>query len=159
MTQLTLPGKLRSLNPDIEGLWLTVREWPGQRCDVFKIESILWWIIYLLYVLCFEMTLLCNTHQLIGRDIWNKVLPFGAPSSLLKPILNSIQRANFCIWCNIYLCKWAYPVRGVLTKKNCCSFGFCANDGWGKGPAQIFCHPFISAFLVNKRSLFPPKCQ
>ena len=29
----------------------------------------------------------------------------------------------------------------------------------GGGPAQIFCHLFISAFLVNKRSLFPPKCQ
>ena len=27
------------------------------------------------------------------------------------------------------------------------------------GLAQIFCHLFISAFLVNKRSLFPPKCQ
>ena len=29
----------------------------------------------------------------------------------------------------------------------------------GGGPAQIFCHTFINAFLVNKRSLFPPKCQ
>ena len=29
----------------------------------------------------------------------------------------------------------------------------------GGGPAQIFCPFFISAFLVNKRSLFPPKCQ
>ena len=32
------------------------------------------------------------------------------------------------------------------------------NEG-GEGPARIFCHLFISAFLVNKRSLFPPKCQ
>ena len=29
----------------------------------------------------------------------------------------------------------------------------------GEGPAQIFRHLFISAFLVNKRSIFPPKCQ
>ena len=29
----------------------------------------------------------------------------------------------------------------------------------GGGPVQIFCHFFISAFLVNKRSLFPPKRQ
>ena len=29
----------------------------------------------------------------------------------------------------------------------------------GGGPAQIFYHLFITAFLVNKRSLFPPKCQ
>ena len=27
----------------------------------------------------------------------------------------------------------------------------------GEGPARIFCHLFISAFLVNKSSLFPPK--
>ena len=40
-----------------------------------------------------------------------------------------------------------------------CSFAFCPNEG-GEGPARIFCLvPFISAFLVNKRSLFPPKCQ
>ena len=33
---------------------------------------------------------------------------------------------------------------------------------WMRGggcPAQIYCHLFISAFLVNRRSLFPPKCQ
>ena len=28
-----------------------------------------------------------------------------------------------------------------------------------KGPAQNFCHLFIIAFLVNKRSIFPPKWQ
>ena len=28
----------------------------------------------------------------------------------------------------------------------------------GGGPAQICCHLFIRAFLVNKRSIFPPKC-
>ena len=30
---------------------------------------------------------------------------------------------------------------------------------WGGGAAQIFWHLFISAFLVNTRSLFLPKCQ
>ena len=29
----------------------------------------------------------------------------------------------------------------------------------GEGPIQIFWHLFISAFFVNKRRLFPPKCQ
>ena len=29
----------------------------------------------------------------------------------------------------------------------------------GGGAAQIFWHLFISAFLVDKRSLFPPNCQ
>ena len=43
----------------------------------------------------------------------------------------------------------------VSRKKSCCSYGFCSHEG-GEGPAQIFCHLFISAFLVNKSSLFPP---
>ena len=50
-------------------------------------------------------------------------------------------------------------LREDIPKKCCCSFGFCPNEGQGEGPAQIFCHLFISVFLVNKRSLFPPKCQ
>ena len=29
----------------------------------------------------------------------------------------------------------------------------------GEGLANFFCHLFISVFLVDKRSLFPPKCQ
>ena len=29
----------------------------------------------------------------------------------------------------------------------------------GEGPAQFFCHLFISAFLVNKRIVFPKECQ
>ena len=33
---------------------------------------------------------------------------------------------------------------------------FVQMRGGGEGPAQIFCHIFISAFLANKRS---PKCQ
>ena len=48
--------------------------------------------------------------------------------------------------------KGRYP-----EKKNCCSFGFCPNEGGGG--AQICWHLFISAFLVNKRGLFLPKCQ
>ena len=39
-----------------------------------------------------------------------------------------------------------------------CSSGFFPNEGGG-GCCPIFWHIFISAFLVNKRSLFPPKCQ
>ena len=52
------------------------------------------------------------------------------------------------LWCH---------VREKVTKKGCCSFGCYPNEGGG--PAQIFYHLFISAFLVNKSSLFPPKWQ
>ena len=44
-------------------------------------------------------------------------------------------------------------------KKTAVLLDFVQMNGEGEGPAQIFCHLFISAFLVNNRSLFPPKCQ
>ena len=50
-------------------------------------------------------------------------------------------------------------IKGWLHDKSCSSFGFFPNEGRGEGPAQIFCHLFMNAFWVNKRSLFPPKCQ
>ena len=44
MTQLTITDKLRNLNHDTEGQWLTIREWLGQysqflRCFFFKFLS------------------------------------------------------------------------------------------------------------------------
>ena len=48
--------------------------------------------------------------------------------------------------------------KGSFHEKNCCSLGFCQNGG-GMRPAQICSHIFIRVFLVNKRSLFSPKCQ
>ena len=42
----------------------------------------------------------------------------------------------------------AKSIREGLTRKTCCSFGFCPNE-WGVGPAHIFCHIFRSVFLVN----------
>jgi len=48
--------------------------------------------------------------------------------------------------------------RDGFPRKKRCSFGFCQNEV-GEGFAQIFCHLFISAFLVNKRSLFPPNLE
>ena len=54
--------------------------------------------------------------------------------------------------------QWTYSLREGFTKKSCCFFGFCPNEGGG-GPCPIFFHLFTNAFLVNKRSLFPPKCQ
>ena len=50
-------------------------------------------------------------------------------------------------------------VRGSFMRKNCCSFGFFPNEGKGGGPGQIFWYIFISEFLLNKMSQFPPKCQ
>ena len=49
-------------------------------------------------------------------------------------------------------------IRNVLLRKNSCSFGFCSNEG-GEGPCPIFFAPFHKYILVNRRSLFPPKCQ
>ena len=50
-------------------------------------------------------------------------------------------------------------VKESFTKKSCFSFGFFPNEGRRGGALPNFCHLFISAFLVNKRSLFPPKFQ
>ena len=47
-------------------------------------------------------------------------------------------------------------VRDGFTRKNRCSFGFCPMEG---GLCPNFLAPFISTFLVNKKSLLPPKCQ
>ena len=52
-----------------------------------------------------------------------------------------------------------YPYEGRHPEKCCCSFGFCPNEAGEEGSVQIFCHLFKSAFLVNKMSLLPPKCQ
>ena len=45
-------------------------------------------------------------------------------------------------------------------EKKTFSFGHCPNDGGGGLPLPEFFGPlFRSAFLVNKKSLFPQKCQ
>ena len=46
---------------------------------------------------------------------------------------------------------------GTVSRQKTAVFEFCPNEGGGA--AQFFWHLFISALLVNKRSLFPPKCQ
>ena len=46
--------------------------------------------------------------------------------------------------------KYGTEGEGLLRKK-CCSFGFCPNEG---GAAYIFWNLFLSAYLVNERSLF-----
>ena len=53
----------------------------------------------------------------------------------------------------IYDLKRSLDLREGFTKKVAVLFNFVQMKG-GEGPAQIFCHFFISAFLVNKRSLF-----
>ena len=47
-------------------------------------------------------------------------------------------------------------IREGFTKKVARLLDFVQMRG-REGPAQNFCHLFISAFLVNKRSIFPPK--
>ena len=61
-----------------------------------------------------------------------------------------LKEGPFDIW---LVCK-----RESFPKKRWCSFGFCPNEGGG-GTCPFFWHLFISAFYVNKRSLFLPKCQ
>ena len=51
-------------------------------------------------------------------------------------------------------------LREDLNLKKTFSFGHCPNDGGGGLPMPKFFGPlFRSAFLVNKKSLFPQKCQ
>ena len=50
-------------------------------------------------------------------------------------------------------------LREGFPKKVAVLLDFVEMRGRGEGPAQIFCHLFISAFLVNERSLFPQKCR
>ena len=51
-------------------------------------------------------------------------------------------------------------VREGVNGKKTFSFGHCPNDGGGGLPMPEFFGPlFRSAFLVNKKSLFPQKCQ
>ena len=46
----------------------------------------------------------------------------------------------------------------VSRKKDAVLLDFVQMRG-GEGPAQTVCHLFLSAFMVNKRRVFPPKCQ
>ena len=84
--------------------------------------------------------------------IFRQISPFPqslSPLSLLSLHLTHIPGG---------IILWSQGPWGKFSrKKGCCSFGFCTNEGGS--PAPIFCHLFISAFLVNKMSLFPPKCQ
>ena len=59
----------------------------------------------------------------------------------------------------ILLTNLEHRVFGTFSrKKTAVHLDFVQMRGGG-GPVQIFCHLFINAFLVNKRSLFPPKYQ
>ena len=76
-------------------------------------------------------------------------------------IMYTPTKQVFCLYLRRILNNKSFWMSLTLTflafKKSCCSFGFCPNEGGG--PCPIFFHLFISAFLVNKRSPFPPKCQ
>ena len=69
-------------------------------------------------------------------------------------ITNTITVILSCIRSHQINCKYYHTnsisniitLRDGLKRKNCCSFVYCPNEG----------HLFISAFLINKRSLFPP---
>ena len=65
----------------------------------------------------------------------------------------------FCLFCISHhlLDIILFNLRDGFTRKNCCSFRFCSNEGGGA--AQNFWHLFMSAFLVNRKRLFPRKCQ
>ena len=84
---------------------------------------------------------------------------------------------NFCLWKLWFKLtyRWCIPLarhpkvawsqtiwdlrEGVNAKKTF-SFGHCPNDGGGGLPMPEFFGPLsISAFLVNKKSLFLQKCQ
>ena len=56
-------------------------------------------------------------------------------------------------------CSFGSRPKGRFHEKTCRSFGFCPNEG-GRALLKFFVtFSYISAFLVNKRSLFPSKCH
>ena len=65
MTQLTITDKLRNLHHDIEGLWLTIREWPEQHSQFLR--------CFLLSLQIFKDTWVWatdSTNQKIFENIW-----------------------------------------------------------------------------------------
>ena len=49
--------------------------------------------------------------------------------------------------------------KGLLHEENLMFFLILSKWGRGEFVARIFCHRFISEFLVIKKILFPPKCR
>ena len=70
---------------------------------------------------------------------------------------NFLQTTTKILFAELNLCSMRNSMHSVCRHLGKVSFGFCPNEGGGLCPN--FCHLFISAFLVNKRSLYPPKCQ
>ena len=74
------------------------------------------------------------------------------------------KTVRFCLYpiqwvAEVHFVKCSQTIRDGFMRKKCCSFGFGFCPDEGGGAAQFFWHLFISAFLVDKRSLFPPNCQ
>ena len=60
----------------------------------------------------------------------------------------------------ILLTNLEHRVFGTFSrKKTAVHLDFVQMGGGGGLATQIFCHFSINAFLFNKRSLYPPKCQ
>ena len=92
----------------------------------------------------------------------------GVPSLLYSPRIRlfahlslpaSIGWLTLSFHVHSFVHRYAMVTSTQSHEKSCRSFGFCPNEGEGE-PCPNFLAPlFISAFLVNKRSLFPPKRQ
>ena len=63
-----------------------------------------------------------------------------------------------CLLVSTDTISWGYLGK-ASRKKVAVLLDFVQMRGEGGGPAQFFCPLLISAFSVNKRSLFPPECQ
>ena len=93
---------------------------------------------------CFHQNYLHTQLSLAQQDC---IDPFGDLMSTKWPHLEHI-----CI-------EPPLTLGTTSRKKGAVLLDFVQMREGGEGAAQIFCHLFISAFLVNKMSLFPPKCQ
>ena len=111
---------------------------------------------------CWEMVL--DVLPIFSRCSLDVALMFSSCSpglsiefSVCSPEMwsNSILRWKYYLWWSKKIWR---SLRDGLPKKVAVLLDFVQLRG-GEGPAQIFWHIFISAFLVNKRSFFHPKCQ
>ena len=111
-----------------------------------------------------------NLKEKIRKDFWlfhslayerhvsrRKEFPWVFSFRVPRPVSSHHQVAITQNWLRGSInINWS--IREGFTKKLSLLLDFVQMRG-RKGPAQNCCHLFISAFLANKRSIFPPKWQ
>ena len=99
----------------------------------------------------------------IGHEGWWRLLEtfvYSSDSLYWRP--DSLYWRPNVVWSvsddlNLLFNYWLSWTKGRFHEKMYLFFWILSK--WGGGALPNFCHLFISAFLVNKKSLFPQKCQ